>query len=83
MKKPMHFFGSLGTLFFLLGFIILAWLSVEKLFNNVYKITERPMFYLGLLVVIFGSQMFLTGFLGELISRNSAIRNQYLVEEEI
>jgi len=83
MKKPMHFFGTLGTFFFLVGFIILTWLSIEKLFYNVYKITERPIFYLGLLSLLFGSQLFMTGFLGELISRNSAIRNNYLIETQI
>lgn len=83
MKKPMHFFGTWGTLFFLIGFVILSWLSVEKIFYKVYKITERPIFYFGLLSLLFGSQLFMTGFLGELIARNSAIRNNYLIESEI
>lgn len=83
IKKPMHFFGSLGTLFFFLGFIILAWLSYAKFALNQYQMTERPLFFLGLLAVIFGSQLFLTGFLGDIISRNSPIRNDYQIEEEI
>ena len=83
MKKPMHFFGTWGTFFFIVGFVILSWLSVEKIVYNVYKITERPIFYLGLLSLLCGSQLFMTGFLGELIARNSAIRNNYLIEAEI
>ncbi len=83
MKKPMHFFGTLGTLFFLVGFGILFWFTYAKIFLNQYKMAERPLFFLGLLAVIFGSQLFLTGFLGDIISRNSPIRNDYQIEEEI
>ncbi len=83
IKKPMHFFGSLGILFFFLGFIILAWLSYAKYALDMYQMTERPLFFLGLLAIIFGSQLFLTGFLGDMISRNSPIRNDYQIEEEI
>jgi glycosyltransferase involved in cell wall biosynthesis len=83
IKKPMHFFGFLGMLSFMLGFIILAWLSYAKYVFNEYRMTERPLFFLGLLSIIFGAQLFLTGFLGDMISRNSPIRNDYQIEETI
>ncbi|MBN2893906.1 MAG: glycosyltransferase family 2 protein [Bacteroidales bacterium] len=83
IKKPMHFFGALGTMFFLIGFVILVWLSYAKYALDQYKMTERPLFFLGLLAIIFGSQLFLTGFLGDIISRNSSIRNDYQIEEEL
>ena len=82
-KSPMQFLGTLGTLFFFVGFVILAYLSFNKLVNNVYKISERPIFYFGILTLIVGTQLFMTGFLAELISRNSSSRNQYLIDEEI
>lgn len=83
MKKPMHFFGTLGSIFFMLGFVILIWLTYAKFALSMYKMTERPLFFLGLLSIIFGSQLFLTGFLGDIISRNSPIRNEYQIETEI
>ena len=79
----MHFFGFLGMLSFLLGLIILADLSYQKIFMDVYKITERPLFYLGVLSVVVGAQFFLTGFLGDMIVRNSPIRNDYEIDEEL
>ncbi len=82
-KRPMHFFGFLGMLSFLLGLIILADLSYQKIFMDVYKITERPLFYLGVLSVVVGAQLFLTGFLGDMIVRNSPIRNDYEIDEEL
>jgi glycosyltransferase involved in cell wall biosynthesis len=82
-KSPMQFLGALGTLFFFIGFVILAYLSYMKLFDNVYKIHERPIFYFGILTLIIGTQLFATGFLAELVSRNSPNRNSYLIEEEI
>jgi len=82
-KRPMHFFGSLGILSFISGFMILAYLSYEKLFKNVYKITERPLFFFGVLTVILGTQLFLTGFLGDMIVKNSPIRNEYQIDEII
>ncbi len=82
-KKPMHLFGALGTLCFVLGTMILLYLSIAKLVYNEYYIATRPMFFLGILSVIIGSQLFLTGFLAELISRNSPNRNHYLIEKEI
>lgn len=80
-KRPMHLFGGLGTLLFFIGLVIAIYLSVSKYFFEVYKMTERPLFYLGILAMIIGSQFFVTGFLAEMISRNSSDRNTYLVEE--
>lgn len=82
-RKPMHLFGALGSMLFLTGFVIATYLAYAKLFMAGYKMTERPLFYLGLLAMIMGTQLFLAGFLGELISRSSSDRNAYLVEEEI
>lgn len=80
-KKPMHLFGSLGTLLFLIGFSIAGVLTYDKIFLSAYKMTERPLFYLGLLAMIMGTQLFVAGFLGELMSRNAQDRNQYLIEK--
>ena len=82
-KRPMHFFGTLGSLFFLIGLVILSYLTYEKVFNNQYQMTARPLFYLGLLAVMFGTQLFLTGFISELTSRSSSDRNLYKVEERV
>jgi glycosyltransferase involved in cell wall biosynthesis len=82
-KKPMHFFGTLGLLFFFLGFSIASYLTVAKIVFHTYKMTERPLFYFGLLSMIIGTQLFTTGFLAELVSRNSPDKNHYLIEEEI
>ncbi len=82
-KRPMHFFGSLGTISFLIGFFILLWLSIEKIFFQVPKIAERPMFFLGILTFTVGVQLFLTGFLAELISRNDPERNDNKIKEKI
>lgn len=79
-KKPMHLFGSIGTLLFIAGFAIAGYLAYAKVFLESYKMTERPLFYLGLLAMVLGTQLFLAGFLGEMISRSSSDRNQYLVE---
>ena len=82
-KRPMHLFGSLGILFFLLGFGILAYLSVLKYFKDIVKISDRPIFYFGIVTLIIGSQLFLTGFLAELVSRNAPQRNKYRIAETI
>lgn len=81
-KRPMHFFGLLGSLLFFAGFCIAAYLAYAKIFLLEYKMTERPLFYYGLLTMILGTQLFVAGFLGELISRNSVSRNDYLVEKK-
>ncbi len=82
-KRPMHLFGSMGTISFMIGFFILVYLSFAKLYWNEYEIATRPLFFLGILAVIIGTQLFLAGFLAELISRNSPNRNHYLIEKRI
>ena len=88
-KRPMHFFGSLGVLSFLLGIIISLWMIGVKLYHiaahTPYKreITDQPLFYIALVAIIVGSQMFLAGFVAELVGRNAPERNQYLIEQEI
>lgn len=88
-KRPMHFFGSLGVLSFLLGTIMAIWMIAVKLYHIAahipYKreITDQPLFYIALVAIIVGSQMFLTGFVAELVTRNAPERNQYLIEKEI
>ena len=82
-KKPMHFFGTLGLLFFILGFGIASYLTMSKILFHTYKMTERPLFYFGLLAMIIGTQLFTTGFLAELVSRNSPDKNHYLIEMEL
>jgi hypothetical protein len=86
--KPMHLFGLLGSLMFILGFIAAIVVGATKLYNmysgNPYSlVTDSPYFYLSLTLMILGAQFFLTGFLGELIVRNSHRRNDYEIEEEI
>jgi len=81
-KRPMHFFGPMGTLLFAIGFIIAGELAVEKLFFAQYKMTERPVFYLAILCMILGTQFALPIFLGELILRNSGERNNYQIKEK-
>jgi glycosyltransferase involved in cell wall biosynthesis len=80
-KRPMHFFGLLGTLFFMAGFFVLLWLSFEKLFQKEYGIADRPLFYFGILMLIVGTQLYVTGFLAELLVRNSSTRNMYVIEK--
>ncbi len=82
-KRPMHLFGSMGMLAFLAGFAMLAYLSYLKIFHNLYRISDRPLFFFGILLLIIGSQLFLTGFLAELVSRNSPNRNNYSVEKVV
>ncbi len=86
--KPMHFFGLLGSLMFMLGFIAVIIVGVSKLYNlymgNPYRlVTDSPYFYLALTSMILGTQLFLTGFVGELISRNAPERNKYHVNQEL
>ncbi len=82
-KRPMHLFGTLGVLSFFFGLLILLYLSVSKAFFDKVGMTERPIFYLGILTVIVGAQLFVAGFLGELIARNGVDRNQYNIGEKI
>jgi len=81
-KKPMHFFGLWGTLFFLVGLGISIYLIVSKFIDSNFALTNRPGFYLALTSIIIGMQLFLAGFIGELISRNSPGRNSYLIEKK-
>ncbi|MCB9262038.1 MAG: glycosyltransferase family 2 protein [Flavobacteriales bacterium] len=80
-KRPMHLFGSLGALFFAGGFVIALYLSVAKWIWHEYEMTQRPLFYLGILAMIIGVQLFVAGFLGELISRTARERNRYQIRE--
>ena len=87
-KKPMHFFGLYGSLMFLLGFMAVVVVGVNKLvaiFEHVKAplVTDSPYFYLSILAMILGTQLFLTGFLGEIVARNSTERNNYKIEKEI
>jgi glycosyltransferase involved in cell wall biosynthesis len=87
-KRPMHFFGTLGTLLFLLGFGFAAYLGAYKLYHTlahhaVRMLTQRPSFYISLTCMVIGSMMFLAGFIGELILRNSPVRNQFLIAKKI
>lgn len=81
-KRPMHFFGLWGTLFFIVGISISVYLIFLKIFEPGFTLTNRPGFYLALTTTIIGVQLFLAGFLGELISRNAPGRNTYLVEKK-
>lgn len=81
-KRPMHFFGLWGTIFFLFGFGLFSYLSVSKFFFDKTGLTQRPLFFFAILAMIIGTQLFLAGFIGELISRNSSERNNYLIEEK-
>lgn len=82
-RKPMHLFGLLGTLIFIAGFVIAGYLAYGRYFLELYRMTERPLFYFGLLAMVLGTQLFLAGFLAELIARNSNEKNRYQVEKRI
>lgn len=82
-KRPMHFFGIMGLFFFFIGFITSMVLIVSKIIDFDYSITNRPTFYIALTCVIIGVQLFMAGFIGELISRSAPGRNAYLIEEKI
>ncbi len=87
-KSPMHLFGLLGTIMFLAGFVMAAYLGIKKLVfvHNGLRaplVTDSPYFYIGLTVMVIGSLLFLTGFLGELINRTSSERNTYLIRDKV
>jgi glycosyltransferase involved in cell wall biosynthesis len=91
-KRPMHFFGTMGVLSFLTGFISIVWIIWEKLYYIAEHITpppghrditDQPLFYIGLIAIVVGSQLFLTGFIAELVSRNAPERNSYQIEEKL
>jgi arginine exporter protein ArgO len=84
----MHFFGFTGLLMFLAGFVIAIWLIIAKLVHQsahmaFRPVTDQPLFYLALVAVILGVMLFLAGFIGELVSRNSTLRNKYNIKSEI
>ena len=82
-KRPMHFFGLWGSIFFLIGFGIAFYLIISKFLNPVsFALTNRPGFYLALTMLVVGMQLFLAGFVGELVTRNAPGRNSYLIEEK-
>ncbi len=81
-KRPMHFFGLWGMIFFLIGLGIALYLIISKLITPELGLTNKPGFYLSLTAIIIGMQLFLAGFIGELISRNSSNRNFYLIEKK-
>lgn len=87
-KKPMHFFGLYGSLMFLMGFIAVMVVGIVKfvaIINHTKAtlITDSPYFFIALVAMILGTQLFMTGFLGEIVARNSSERNNYLIEKEI
>lgn len=82
-KRPMHFFGLWGTLMFLLGIGISAWLIINKMIDPTYYLTNRPPFYIALVLAVIGVQLFLAGFLAELIARNSPDKNRYGIDERL
>lgn len=81
-RSPMYLFGGLGTLMFLAGFIAVMWIIVEK-FTIGAPLTNQPLFYLALLAIVLGVQLFLAGFLGEMINRRSTDRNKYLIDKTL
>ena len=88
-KRPMHFFGSLGVISFFTGTIIALWIIGQKLYHIAYhirytrEITAQPLFYIALVAIIVGFQLFLTGFIAELVSRNAPERNAYQIEKTV
>ncbi len=87
-KRPMHMFGTMGTFVFLIGFVAAVWLGAQKLYFlhkgiKTILITDSPYFFLAITAMIIGTQLFVSGFLGELVSRNSPERNQYFIDEEV
>jgi glycosyltransferase involved in cell wall biosynthesis len=81
-KRPMHFFGLWGTLAFFAGLFIFIYLTLSKFFFDKTGMTQRPLFFFAILAMIIGTQMFLAGFIGELIARNSPERNNYLIDDK-
>jgi glycosyltransferase involved in cell wall biosynthesis len=81
-KRPMHFFGTWGTICFIVGFIMSIYLIITRLINPGIGLSNRPPFFIALTIMIIGSQLFLTGFVAELISRNAQGRNSYLIEKK-
>ena len=81
-KKPMQFFGLIGSLFFMIGFISVGFIVTGKILDPNYTVTNKPSFYIALTSMMVGMQLFLAGFIGELVNRNAAERNVYLIEDK-
>ncbi len=82
-KRPMHFFGLYGTICFMIGFVMSAYLIIAKIVSADFALTNRPAFYIALVVMIIGMQLFLAGFIAELVGRNAPERNSYLIEKKV
>lgn len=87
-KKPMHFFGLLGTVSFMTGFVITVWLIFEKIYGlskglKVREIVDQPLFFLALVALIIGVQLFVTGFIAELMTSNQSKEIEYKIDEEL
>jgi len=87
-RSPMYFFGGLGTLMFVIGGLTTVWIIADKLYKQLNDmplraVTDQPLFYLAILAIILGVQLFLAGFIGELVNRNSSDRNKYLIDKKI
>ena len=82
-KKPMHIFGLWGSIVFTLGILIWIYLFISKIIFLKFNMTERPLFYVGLISLVIGTQLFLAGFLGEMIARNGSDRNFYLIDKKV
>lgn len=82
-KRPMHIFGLWGSIVFFLGTCIWIYLFAAKILFSQFNMTDRPLFYVGIISIVIGTQLFLAGFLGELISRNALDRNTYLIESKL
>ncbi|WP_276481343.1 glycosyltransferase family 2 protein [Paraflavitalea pollutisoli] len=82
-KRPMHFFGMIGTISFLIGLAMIMVLVIGKFIDPTKGLTNRPPFYISLTAMVIGTQLFMAGFLGELIARNAPGRNNYLIEDKI
>ena len=82
-KRPMHFFGVIGIIISLIGIALMLYLSASKIFWDISGIAERPSFFLGMLLIIVGVQLFIAGFVAELVSRSAYGRNNYKIESEI
>jgi len=88
-KRPMHFFGTMGTLSFLAGFLITLYLIIEKIYYSVFQhqlvrgVVDQPLFFLALVAVIIGVQLFLAGFLAEMVSLSDNRKNEYLIRDRV
>lgn len=82
-KRPMHLFGTFGIFIFLIGFLILGWLTIGKFFLQYSTIANRPIFYLGILLLIVGMQLFMSGFIAELVTRNTQQKGTYAIDKKI